>query len=108
MDHLPRVQHPVYPRLEVPYFCSETYAYDGKGDLFDFPLRVGFSFEQFPKFLRGEYLPMTWNEALSFLQEWAFFGLLSETLHTRFPEHVHHPAMCTGHPTNFIPHYTRY
>lgn len=81
MDHLPRVQHPVYPQLEVPYLCSEKYAYDGKGDLFDFPLRVGLSREQFPKFLRGEYLPMTWNEALSFLQEWAFFGLLSETLH---------------------------
>ena len=26
---------------------------------------------------------------------------------TRDPEHVYHPAKCTGHPTNFIPPYTR-
>ena len=78
MDHTPFPENPVFPRPQVRYFCD-----DGFEDLLE---RT--PFEKYPEakginVQRASY--DTYGAAVmdSFLQEWAYFGLLRECLRTR-------------------------
>jgi hypothetical protein len=78
MDHIPRPRNPCYPPIEVPYVVTQEHTYDGLG-FSGFPQRKHFDAEGLKK---AEYHSDQWNNALSFLQAWGFFGMLIELLGT--------------------------
>lgn len=78
MDHIPRPRNPYYPPIEVPYVVTQEHTYDGLG-FSGFPQRKHFDAERLKK---AEYHSDQWNNALSFLQAWGFFGMLIELLGT--------------------------
>ena len=73
MDHLPTPAHPLFPPLEVPYICKQEY--DNLG-FSDYPKRRGWDKSR----LQGGPLEHSLGETAAFLQEWLYFGLLSEIL----------------------------
>ena len=78
MDHLPLVQNPALPLLEVPYLCAEL-PYD-QGSFSDYPQRKGVDVPQLKERLSGNVVldSDTWLETSRFLQSWLYMGLLRE------------------------------
>ncbi|KAI9776887.1 MAG: hypothetical protein M1839_009335 [Geoglossum umbratile] len=76
MDHLPTVTDPAWPPVEVPYVCKE--GYDDRG-FSGYPERRGWNTDLF---LRGIFRQdlKSWEDTASFLQEWLYFGMLTEFL----------------------------
>lgn len=76
MDFIPRVQNPVHPQLEVPWFVRDGEEYV-PGDFEAWPPKRGFN----PKALKdGDFGGKSWSEVVSFVQSWAYFGMLVEVL----------------------------
>ncbi|KAI9871761.1 MAG: hypothetical protein M1830_002482 [Pleopsidium flavum] len=83
MDHVQLPQNPVHPPIEVPYLCTE--AFDG-GPFHLYPYLKGWSERDVfyrPNWTRqppfdSDDIPdrRSAGEAISFLQNWLFFGLL--------------------------------
>jgi hypothetical protein len=76
MDFLPRVQDPVHPHISVPDFVQKGDEYE-PGEFFDSPKRRGWDLEALKK---GDFKGRTWKEAASFVQAWAYFGMIVEVL----------------------------
>jgi hypothetical protein len=85
MDHLPCIDDPAFPALEIPYLGSHC-QYDGDG-LREFPFRQGWrlagqeGYSGPSVFLdRIDGGQKSTNQKTSFIQAWLFFGLLIEVL----------------------------
>jgi hypothetical protein len=76
MDFLPRVQDPVHPHISVPEFIQKGDEYE-PGEFFDCPKRRGWDLEALKK---GDFKGRTWKDAASFVQAWAYFGMIVEVL----------------------------
>jgi hypothetical protein len=71
MDHLPLPSGATYPRFEIP--CEKPTYYGSP--FLDFPTRVGWDLT---RLLRGDFSERSLKETTAMLQNWIFFGLLSE------------------------------
>jgi hypothetical protein len=76
MDHIPLVENPLFPSLEVPYVVRAEHEYDNL-EFSSFPHRKGFDPETL---IIGDVKDKSWDETASFLQAWCYFGLLNEIL----------------------------
>jgi hypothetical protein len=74
MDHIPLPSGCPHSQIEVPYVVTDRFAYTGSNFL-RFPLMHGFSL---PQFIHNDFKGRSLGDVLSFLQSWAFFGLLRE------------------------------
>ncbi|CZR57822.1 uncharacterized protein PAC_07711 [Phialocephala subalpina] len=79
MDHLPLPRDPLLDPIEVPYRCTEEY--DG-GPMLSYPERHGWQVMYHPggfSYLVDGEKPSN-SQLEAFLQNWMYFGLLSEVL----------------------------
>jgi hypothetical protein len=76
MDHISRPRNPSRQPVQIPYLVTDKYKYDGLG-FSGFPERKAFDVE---KLRSARFQESEWDDALSFLQGWGFFGMLTETL----------------------------
>ena len=84
MDHIPQVQNPSFPPVEVDYLGGQpgVVQYDNLG-FSDFPRRAGWDKEKLLWWLGSSRTPAIsweWSELAPFLQQWLYFGLLSTAL----------------------------
>lgn len=77
MDHLPTVEDPAYPPLEIPCVCLDRYPFDGD-EWSSFPIRMGFNKSSLIESVdqRGK----SRADTAALLQSWLFFGMLAEIL----------------------------
>ena len=81
MDHIPLVQNPIFPPVEVEYLGGGV-QYDNLG-FGDFPRRAGWDKERVLWWLgssRNPDITWKWSEFAPFLQQWLYFGVLSTAL----------------------------
>lgn len=74
MDHVPLPKTSIRSALHVPYVVMADHEYDGLG-VSSFPERKNFDIRNLKA---AAFSQSQWDEALSFLQAWAFFGLLTD------------------------------
>jgi len=79
MDSLPKIEDPCHRELDVPLFVKEGQRYTGSGvdDFLTFPSQQGFDLQKL-KF--GDFGGQTFEDAVSFVQEWGFFAMITEVL----------------------------
>jgi hypothetical protein len=85
MDHLPRPPRPTLYPLDVPYLCREFY---DCGPFATYPQRQGWELqvESTTLTFKRNGLSADKDEINAFLQNWLYFGLLSETLGSFSPD----------------------
>lgn len=74
MDHISLPRGCPHPPIQVPYVVTERFAYTG-WHFSGFPAQHGFHVNQF---IHNDFRGRSLKDVLSFLQSWAFFGLLKE------------------------------
>lgn len=82
MDHLPVPSYPLHPSIKVPLRCNPSYGLssvpEGRSSFSEYPESQGWEIE---RVLIGDIGPDP-RLAESFLQEWLYFGLMSEVLNS--------------------------
>jgi hypothetical protein len=78
MDHLPVFTGGLDFTLKVPYLVTDRWGYDG-GTILSFPTRKGIN----AKLLQaGDLQGHSWEDCMSFLQSWLFFGFIIDVFQT--------------------------
>ncbi|KAI9768163.1 MAG: hypothetical protein M1840_004993 [Geoglossum simile] len=108
MDHISRPGNPSRSPIQVPYLVTGKYNYDGLG-FSGFPERRAFDVE---KLKSATFQENEWDDALSFLQGWAFFGMLTEILGgsglvVEIEDFIHRADGLQFITTRLLPYYLR-
>ncbi len=76
MDHIPRLKKPFWPDVQIPYVVKDLHRYV-PGQFKEFPQKHGFNLNSLKL---GDFGDKTWDDAISFVQAWAYFGMQAEIL----------------------------
>jgi hypothetical protein len=76
MEFIPRVQNPKHPQLKIPLLVKEGKEYT-PGNFCTYPERCGFDLNAL---IQGELNGKSWEDVTSFVQAWAYFGMITEIL----------------------------
>jgi hypothetical protein len=77
MEFIPHIADPAHPRLKVPNLCEPEKAYvaGGLSTFLFYPHYEGFNIQHI---LQGDFHGKTWRETASFVQRWAYWGMILE------------------------------
>ena len=78
MDHLPRIENPVYPPPRIPCLCQPQ-DYDGQG-VVGFPERVGWKIDRDHGPVRMDENKRLIESPAALLRSWLYFGMLYDVL----------------------------
>jgi hypothetical protein len=80
MEFIPRIVDPAHLRLKVPnlYEAGKAYQPSRLSTFLYYPHHEGFNLQQV---LEGDFHGKTWRQAASFVQRWAYWGMILEVFH---------------------------